>query len=122
MRRSPVSFVRVIIATTISLFLMSERNLKTVLAQDNQQCSEHPFDIPFIPGNSCEEIYNKNAQARDEPGYYWILKQDGPSRDYCAMNYSLLACLVMIYMTVILQLMINQVIIVSITISGCSVI
>ena len=92
MRRAPVYFVRVIIATTISLFLMSERNLKTVLAKHNQQCSENSFDIPFIPGSSCEEIYNKNAQACDKPGYYWILKQDGPSRVYCAMNYTGLSC------------------------------
>ena len=59
-------------------------------SQDNQQCSEHQFDIPFFPGNSCEDIYNKNLQTRDKSGYYWIL--EGPARVYCGMSYSGSSC------------------------------
>lgn len=55
-----------------------------------QQCSEYRFDIPFFPGVSCEDIYNKNLQSRERSGYYWIL--DGPSRVYCGMNYTGLSC------------------------------
>ena len=85
-------FVCVVIATTVTLFLTSERSLRAVSAQDDQQCSEYPFDTPFIPGSSCEDIYIRNAQTREKPGYYWILKLDGPSRVYCGMNYTGISC------------------------------
>ena len=55
-----------------------------------QECSKHRFDSPFIPGDSCENIYNENEQTRDKPGYYWIL--DGPALVYCGMNYTGLSC------------------------------
>ena len=55
-----------------------------------QQCSEYQFDIPFFPGASCEDIYNKNPQSHEMSGYYWIL--DGPSRVYCGMSYTGLSC------------------------------
>ena len=70
------------------LLLMSETRL--VAAQDDQQCSEYQFDTPFFPGDSCEDIYNKNLQSRDKSGYYWIL--DGPSRVYCGMSYTGSSC------------------------------
>ena len=70
------------------LLLMSETRL--VAAQDDQQCGEYRFDAPFFPGNSCEDIYNKNPQSRDKSGYYWITA--GPSRVYCGMNYTGSSC------------------------------
>ena len=54
-----------------------------VIATDN--CTEYQFKSPFFPGVSCEDIYNKNPESHDKPGYYWIL--DGPSDVYCGMNY-----------------------------------
>ena len=55
-----------------------------------QQCNEYQFDIPFFPGISCEEIYNRNPQSHEMSGYYWIL--DGPSRVYCGMSYTGSSC------------------------------
>ena len=60
-----------------------------VIATD-PQCTEHQFKTPFFPGISCEDIYQKNPQSHDRPGYYWIL--DGPSRVFCGMNYTGLSC------------------------------
>ena len=54
------------------------------------QCTEYQFKSPFYPGVSCEDIYNKNPESHDKPGYYWIL--DGPSRVYCGMNYTGSSC------------------------------
>ena len=59
-----------------------------VIATD--QCTEYQFKSPFFPGVSCEDIYNKNPESHDWPGYYWIL--DGPSDVYCGMNYTGLSC------------------------------
>jgi len=73
-------------AVTLILMLIS----KLAVAQDDQQCNEYRFDIPFFPGSSCKDIYNKNLQSRNKPGYYWIL--DGPSRVYCGMNYTGSSC------------------------------
>ena len=78
----------IITATLGVALLLSETRL--VVAQDDQQCSEYRFDAPFFPGNSCEDIYNKNPQTRHISGYYWIT--DGPSRVYCGMNYAGLSC------------------------------
>ena len=62
-----------------------------VAAQDDQQCSKYPFDAPFFPGDSCEDIYNKNLQSRDKSGYYWIL--DGHLKCIVhGMNYTGLSC------------------------------
>ena len=63
-----------------------------VIAEDDQQCNEHRLATPFLPGDSCEDIYNKDIQSREKPGYYWILKPDGPSRVYCGMGYTGLSC------------------------------
>ena len=60
------------------------------LVIDTDQCTEYQFKTPFFPGVSCEDIYNKNPQSHDRPGYYWIL--DGPSRVYCGMNYTGSSC------------------------------
>ena len=87
-RSESPSIFRAFITATVALLLMSETSV--IVAQDDQQCSEYQFDTPFFPGNSCEDIYNKNPQSRDKSGYYWIL--DGPSRVYCGMNYSGLSC------------------------------
>ena len=59
-----------------------------VIATD--QCTEYQFKSPFFPGVSCEDIYNKNPQSHDKPGYYWIL--DGPRRVYCGMTYTGSSC------------------------------
>ena len=59
-----------------------------VIATD--QCTEYQFKTPFFPGVSCEDIYNKNPESHDWPGYYWIT--DGPSDVYCGMNYTGSSC------------------------------
>ena len=61
---------------------------RIVVADD--QCVSYEFESPFFPGISCEDIYNKNPQARNASGYYWIL--DGPTNVYCGMNYTGLSC------------------------------
>jgi len=54
---------------------------------DDDQCIDFQFKSPFLPGESCEEIYNKNPESQTKPGYYWIL-----SREYCGMNYTGSSC------------------------------
>ena len=41
----------------------------------------------FLPGISCENIYNSNKNSHNSPGYYWIT-----SRVYCGMNYTGSSC------------------------------
>ena len=41
----------------------------------------------FLPGISCEGIYNSNKGSRNSPGYYWTT-----SRVYCGMNYTGSSC------------------------------
>ena len=41
----------------------------------------------FLPGKSCESIYNASKGSHNAPGYYWIT-----SRVYCGMNYTGLSC------------------------------
>ena len=41
----------------------------------------------FLPGISCESIYNSNKGSHNSPGYYWIT-----SRVYCGMNYTGSSC------------------------------
>ena len=55
------------------------------------QCGEYHFRSPFYPGESCEDIYIKNPESHDKPGYYWIL--DGPRRVFCGMNYTGSSCM-----------------------------
>ena len=42
----------------------------------------------FLPGESCESIYNNNAESHEWSGYYWITS----SRVYCGMNYTRSSC------------------------------
>ena len=72
----------------VTLLLTSE--IKTVVAQGDRRCSEYQFDTRFFPGNSCEDIYDKNLQSRVMSGYYWITS--GPSRVYCGMNFAESSC------------------------------
>ena len=60
-----------------------------VIAVD--QCSKYYFKSPFYPGESCEDIYDKNPESRDISGYYYIT--DGSSRVYCGMTYTGSSCL-----------------------------
>ena len=62
-----------------------------VTATDNQ-CTRYQFKAPFIPGNSCEKIYNINQESHNWPGYYWIFDNDGPIQVYCGMNYTGSSC------------------------------
>ena len=41
----------------------------------------------FLPGISCENIYNSNKGSHNSPGYYWTI-----SRVYCGMNYTGSSC------------------------------
>ena len=41
----------------------------------------------FLPGKSCESIYNKNKGYHNSPAFYWIT-----SKVFCGMNYSKLSC------------------------------
>ena len=42
----------------------------------------------FLPGKSCESIYNNNPESHEWSGYYWITS----SREYCGMNYTGSSC------------------------------
>ena len=42
----------------------------------------------FLPGESCESIYNNNPKSHKWSGYYWIIS----GRVYCAMNYTGSSC------------------------------
>ena len=42
----------------------------------------------FLPGESCESIYNNNSESHEWSGYYWITS----SRVYCGMNYTGSSC------------------------------
>ena len=55
-----------------------------------EQCSKYQFKSPFYPGESCEDIYNKNPESRDRPGYYFITY--GPTQVYCGMTYTGSSC------------------------------
>ena len=42
----------------------------------------------FLPGESCESIYNNNVESHEWSGNYWITS----SRVYCGMNYTGSSC------------------------------
>ena len=42
----------------------------------------------FLPGESCESIYNDNIESHELSRYYWITS----SRVYCEMNYTGSSC------------------------------
>ena len=67
---------------TIALILNNE-----LVMADDHQCTDFQFKSPFLPGESCEAIYNKNPDSQTKPGYYWIL-----SREYCGMTYTGSSC------------------------------
>ena len=77
------------------------------------QCTETQFATPFFPGVSCEDIYSKNPQSHNSPGYYWILNR--PSRVFCTMNYTGSSCENM-YIAIIQKLGPSQATIVSVDI------
>ena len=41
----------------------------------------------FLPGESCESIYNNNEESHEWSGHYWIT-----NRVYCGMNYTGSSC------------------------------
>ena len=42
----------------------------------------------FLPGESCESIYNNNAESHEWSGYYWTTSD----RMYCGMSYTGSSC------------------------------
>ena len=68
----------------LEVFFIITFSWKIVAAVD--QCPDYRFKSPFLPGDSCESIYNKNPENHD-PGYYWILSQE-----YCGMSYTGSSC------------------------------
>ena len=75
----------------IYCIIVVEVILTKELVMATDQCSVYKFKSPFHPGESCEDIYNKNPESRDWSGYYWIL--DGPNKVYCGMTYTGSSCL-----------------------------
>ena len=57
------------------------------MATDGQCADDYQFKSPFLTGESCEAIYNKNTETQNKPGYCWIL-----SRDYCGVAYTGSSC------------------------------
>jgi len=55
-----------------------------------EQCGSYQFKTPFFPGESCEDIYNRNPESREISGYYYIT--NGPIQVYCGMNYTGSSC------------------------------
>ena len=70
-------------------------NMTEIAAKDNSFiCSYATVEVikstyqSFLPGQSCENIYNNNAESREWSGYYWITSD----RVYCGMNYTGSSC------------------------------
>jgi len=78
---SPSTMLSVISIITVIL------TKEVVMAIDGQCAGDYQFKSPFLPGESCEAIYNKNEETRNKSGYYWIL-----NRDYCGMTYTGSSC------------------------------
>ena len=64
--------------------------LSKQLVLATEQCTKHHFKSPFYPGESCEDIHDKNPESHDIPEYYYIT--DGSSRVYCGMTYTGSSC------------------------------
>ena len=79
-------------SSLVQLLIIAIVVTRIATAQEGGQaeCSVHKFDSSFIPGSSCEDIYNKNSQSYEMSGYYWITV--GLRRVYCGMNYTGLSC------------------------------
>jgi len=60
---------------------------KKLVMADDEQCTDFQFKSPFLPGESCEGIFNKNPESHNKSGYYWIL-----SREYCGMSNTGSSC------------------------------
>ena len=72
-------------------------NMTEIAANDadfNSICARGVVEIitstyqSFLPGESCESIYNNNPESNEWSGYYWITS----SREYCGMNYTGSSC------------------------------
>ena len=62
-------------------FLVVVLTKELVMATNN--CTEYQFTTPYsYVGESCEDIYNKNAKSHKWPGYYTIVH-----KVYCGMDY-----------------------------------
>ena len=68
--------LQVVIYYIVTIILIKE----LVIATD--QCTEYHFNPPFFPGESCEDIYNKNPVL-----FSWIVK-----RVFCGMTYTGSSC------------------------------
>ena len=79
-------FVMMLVVYYIITMILTK---EPVMATD--QCSVYRFKSPFYPGQSCEDIYNKNPESHERSGYYWIT--DGPTSVYCGMTYTGSSCL-----------------------------
>ena len=72
----------VVIYYIVTMILTKE----LVIATDN--CTEYQFKTPYsYVGESCEDIYNKNAKSHKWPGYYTIVY-----KVYCGMTYTGSSC------------------------------
>ena len=56
------------------------------VGESRMKSTSHYNYQSFLPGKSCESIYNSSNNS-PRPGYYWIT-----SRVYCGMNYTELSC------------------------------
>ena len=60
----------------------------SVVEVDKSRMKSTNYNYPsFLPGISCENIYNSNKGSHNSPGYYWTT-----SRVYCGMNYTGSSC------------------------------
>ena len=80
--------MKMLLTATMITELMLCTGRRLVVADD--QCTRYQFASPFYPGSSCEDIYNKNPEAREVSGYYLIT--DGLRNVYCGMSYTGLSC------------------------------
>ena len=54
------------------------------LVTATEQCDTYQFSYPFLPGESCKEIYDLNPQTHSRSGYYWLINP--PRNVYCDME------------------------------------
>ena len=65
-----------VLTSTILAALLLTFVARSVLAQDDQQCRDYLSDMPFLPGSSCQDIYNKNQEVvlnQDITGFLMVL-------------------------------------------------
>ena len=56
------------------------------VGESRMKSTSHNYQT-FLPGKSCENIYNASKGSHNASGYYWIT-----SRVYCGMNYTESSC------------------------------